>query len=165
MHPQRIKQLWKMIEPILEPEDLELLEIEYRPQGGRSILRLYIDGPHGVTLDDCVLVSRQVGALLDMEDPIDHPYTLEVSSPGINRVLRREKDFRHFVGSPVAVKTRTKLNGKRTFLGTLSDVKESKIIVDVDGDLVEIELEEVDRARLNLPPEELFGPKETRRCR
>lgn len=165
MYQQLIKELWNLIEPILEPEGLELVEVEYKPQGGRSILRIYIDGPQGVTLDDCALVSRQVGALLDMKDPIDNAYTLEVSSPGINRVLRREKDFRRFVGSPVALKTRTKLNGKRNFLGTLHDVQESKIIVDVEGNLVEIELEEVDRARLHLPPEELFGTKEMRRGR
>ncbi len=96
MDRQFIEQLWKMIDPIVEPEGLELVELEYRPEGGRWMLRVYIDRPTGVTLADCELISRQVGALLDMEDPIHHSYVLEVSSPGINRVLRREKDFQFF---------------------------------------------------------------------
>ena len=154
-----IEKLWKMIDPILEPEGLELVELEYRPEGGRWILRLYIDRPSGVTLDDCELASRQVGALLDIEDPIHHPYTLEVSSPGINRVLRREKDFNLFAGSPVVVKTSVKINGRRNFAGTLLGAKHSKVLVEINGEIVEIGLDNIDKARLNLPQGELFASK------
>ncbi len=154
-----IEQLWKMIDPILEPEGLELVELEYRPEGGRWMLRLYIDRPSGVTLDDCELASRQVGALLDIEDPIHHPYTLEVSSPGINRVLRREKDFQLYAGSPVVVRTSVKVNGRRNFNGTLRGVRDANVLVEINGEVVEIGLENIDKARLNLSQEELFASK------
>jgi|UniRef100_A0A7C4EX62 ribosome maturation factor RimP len=165
MDRQFIEQLWKMIDPIVEPEGLELVELEYRPEGGRWMLRVYIDRPTGVTLADCELVSRQVGALLDIEDPIHHPYVLEVSSPGINRVLRREKDFQSFAGSPVVVKTSVKVNGRRNFSGTLRGVKDSNVLVETDGGLVEIGLENIDKARLNLSQEDLFASKAGRGSR
>ena len=151
-----ISSLWAMIEPILEPEDMELVELEFKLENGRWVLRLYIDTPGGVTLDDCELVSRQVGALLDIKDAIDRPYTLEVSSPGINRVLRREKDFRTFVGSPVRIRTRRKVDGQRNFRGTLKGMEHSRIIIEEDGNRIEINPEDLDRARLDLPEGELF---------
>jgi ribosome maturation factor RimP len=148
--------LWAIIEPILEPEGMELIEIEFKPEGSRWVLRLYVDAPGGVTLDDCELVSRQVSALLDIKDPIDRSYTLEVSSPGINRVLRREKDFRSFAGSPVRLKTRRKIDGQRNFRGTLKGMENSRIILEVDGNRVEINPEDLEKARLDLPDTELF---------
>jgi len=157
-----IEHLWKMIDPIVEPEGLELVEVEYRPEGGRWMLRLYIDRPSGVTLEDCELVSRQVGALLDIEDPIHRPYTLEVSSPGINRVLRRKKHFQLFAGSPVVVKTSAKVNGRRNFAGTLRGVTESNVLIEINGEVVEIGLENIDKARLNLSQEELFASRSGR---
>lgn len=145
-----------MIEPVLEPESIELVEVEFKMEAGRWILRLYIDTPMGVTLDDCELVSRQIGALLDIKDPIGRPYTLEVSSPGINRVLRKERDFIQFAGSPVKLRTRRKLDGRRNFQGTLKGMENSKIIVDVDGKRVEINPDDLESARLDLPQQELF---------
>jgi len=145
-----------MIEPVLEPDGIELVELEFKPEGGRWVLRLYIDRPGGVTLDDCQAVSRQIGALLDMKDPIDHPYNLEVSSPGINRVLRKEKDFILFAGSPVRIRTRRKLDGRRNFYGTLKGVENSKIVVEVEGNRVEISPEDLEKAKLDLPQADLF---------
>jgi ribosome maturation factor RimP len=151
-----ISSLWQLIEPILEPDDIELVEIEFKLESGRWILRLYIDTPGGITLEDCEAASKQVSALLDMEDLIRHPYHLEVSSPGINRVLRKATDFARFAGSPVQIRTRTKLNGRRNFTGTLLGVENSNIVLDADGARVEISPDDVDTARLNVPPEELF---------
>ena len=91
-----------------------------------------------------------------MEDPIEHAYRLEVSSPGINRVLRKEKDFIRFAGSPVRVKTRKKIDGQRNFRGELKGVENSMIILDVEGRRVEIAHEDIDKARLDLPESELF---------
>ncbi|MEI7447997.1 MAG: ribosome maturation factor RimP [Desulfomonile sp.] len=156
MKQQLVSSLWAMIEPILAPEGIELVELEFRPEGGRWVLRLYIDSPGGVTLDECELVNRQVGALLDIKDPIQYPYNLEVSSPGINRVLRKEKDFNLFAGSPVRVRTRRKLEGRHNFVGTLKGMENSKIVLEVDGKRVEIEPEDVEKARLDLPEEELI---------
>ena len=156
MDREKISHLWTLIEPVLEPEGIELVDLEFRLERGKWILRLYIDTPGGVNLDHCQLVSRQVGALLDMEDPIEHAYNLEVSSPGINRVLRKEKDFETFAGSPVRIKTRRKLGGRRNFHGTLKGVENSVIVLDVDGKRVEISPDDLEKARLDLPESELF---------
>ena len=151
-----ISSLWTMIEPVLEPEGIELVEVEFKMDSGRWILRLYIDLPGGVSLDDCELVSRQVGALLDIKNPIEQPYHLEVSSPGINRVLRKEKDFNRFAGSPIRVKTRRKVAGRRNFSGVLKGMEDSWIVLEVDGNRVEIDPEDVEKAQLHLPEADLF---------
>jgi len=156
MDRELISSLWTMIEPVLEPEGLELVEIEFKLEAGRWILRLYIDGPGGVTLDDCEAVSRQVGALMDIKDPIQQPYNLEVSSPGINRVIRKEKDFSRFAGSPVRIRTRSKIQGRRNFQGELLGVEDSKIIVLVDGNRIEINPDDLEKARLDLPEKDIF---------
>ncbi len=156
MERELVSALWTMIEPFLEPEGLELVELEFRNESGRWVLRLYIDGPGGVTLDDCEMVSRQVGALLDIKNPFQQSYTLEVSSPGINRVLRREKDFNLYAGSPVRLRTRRNVDGRRNFQGTLKGIEHSKIVLDVSGMRVEIDPEDLERARLDLPEEELI---------
>ncbi len=156
MDREFITSLWTIIEPVLEPDGVELVDLEFKPEGGKWVLRLYIDTPDGVTLDLCAQVSRQVGSLLDVENPIEHPYNLEVSSPGINRVIRKEKDFQMFAGSPVRIKTRRKLQGRRNFSGTLRGIENSKIVVDVDGTRVEINPDDLERARLDLPDREFF---------
>ncbi len=156
MDRELISALWRLIEPVLEPDGIELVEVEFKPEGGRWVLRLYIDSPVGVTLDDCEFTSRQIGALLDIKDPIHRPYTLEVSSPGINRVLRKEKDFNLFAGSPVRLKTRRKVAGRRNFQGILKGMENSKIVIEVEGDRIEISSEDLEKARLDLPEQELF---------
>jgi ribosome maturation factor RimP len=156
MNRELISSLWTLIEPVLEPEGIELVELEFKLDQGRWVLRLYIDTPTGVTLKECELVSRQVSALLDMVDPIPQAYSLEVSSPGINRVLRKEKDFRLFAGSPVRIRTREKMNGRRNFLGTLKGMENARIVLDVDGERVELEPDAIEKAQLNLPETDLF---------
>ncbi len=156
MNRDLIPSLWSMIEPVLEPEGIELVDIEFKLEGGRWVLRLYIDTAQGVTLDDCELVSRQIGALLDIKDPIEHRYVLEVSSPGINRVLRKEQDFNLFADSPVRIRTRRKLTGRRNFQGILKGMENSTIILEVDGARVEIDPEDVEKANLDLSEDDLF---------
>lgn len=156
MSRELIPRLWVLIEPILEPENIELVDLEFKVEGGRWVLRVFIDTAAGVTLADCETVSRQISALLDMEDPIEHPYVLEVSSPGINRILRKEKDFITFGGSPVRIRTRRKLNGQRNFRGILRGIQNSRIVVDVNGINVEIDLHDLEKATLDLSEEELF---------
>lgn len=156
MNKDQIASLRSLIEPILEPEGIELIDLEFKVERGAWVLRLYIDTRGGVTLKHCELVSRQVGAMLDMEDPVDHPYSLEVSSPGINRILGREKDFVQYAGSPVKIRTKRKLGGSRTFRGILMGIERGMIVLDVDGQRVEISPEDLERARLDLPESELF---------
>lgn len=151
------QKLWPLIEPIIEPDGLELVEMEFKLELGRWILRIFIDKPGGVTLTDCESASRQVSAFLDATDPIRRSYHLEVSSPGINRVLRREKDFTMYAGHRICLKTRSKLGGRRNFRGTLKGAKDEKVLIEVDGRVVEIALEDLDHARLDIPESELFG--------
>jgi ribosome maturation factor RimP len=156
MDKQFISSLWAMIEPLLETDGIELVELEFKMEGGRWVLRLYVDSERGINLDDCQYVSRQVGALLDIKDPIDRKYTLEVSSPGINRVLRKEKDFDRFAGSPVRIKTGSKIGGRRNFYGILKGIENSVVILEVEGDRVAINPADIEKARLELPDSELF---------
>ena len=97
------ERLWALLEPLLTRLGYELVELDYAPGHGRSLLRLYIDAQAGVGLDDCERVSREVSSLLDVEDPIPSAYTLEVSSPGFDRLLRTRAHFGRFVGSRVFV--------------------------------------------------------------
>lgn len=151
-----ISKLWTIIEPTLDADGLELVEVEFRFELGRWVLRLFIDRPQGVNLDDCEMCSRQIGALLDLEDPIEQSYTLEVSSPGINRVIRKPADFERFAGNPVRIKTSTKLNGRRNFIGKLIGLRNSNIVVELDTGEVEISPQLVEKARLDFNPEMLF---------
>jgi ribosome maturation factor RimP len=111
--------------PLAESLGLELVDVEYRQEGGRMVLRVYLDREGGVTLDDCAEISRELGELLDVEDFIRGRYTLEVSSPGINRLLKKASDFERFVGRIVKIRTFEPLadsagNMRKTFLGELS---------------------------------------------
>jgi ribosome maturation factor RimP len=156
MPDELAQHLWNLIEPVLTPENIELVDLEYRPQGKRSLLRIYIDRPHGVTIDDCALIARQVGALLDIEDPIPGAYDLEVSSPGINRVLRKEEHFAEHIGAPVIIKTKDKLNGRANFKGILEKTSQDSVALNVAGEIIDIGLNNIKKARLDLPEEELF---------
>ena len=151
-----IEKLWTILEPALEADGIELVEIEFKFELGKWVLRLFVDSPSGVTLDDCVMVSRQISALLDVEDPIGQSYTLEVSSPGINRVLRKPADFERYAGSPVRIKTIAKIDGRRNFIGLLKGFRNSNIVVELDSGEVEISPQMIEKARLDLNPEMLF---------
>lgn len=122
-------------EELLASLGFELVDMEYLASDDRGILRLYIDRPAGgVTLDDCVIVSRQLGALLDVEDIIPFRYALEVSSPGLNRPLKRPKDFLAHCGKKIKIKTRMPVDGRRRFSGVLQEYSEAdgSIVLDTD---------------------------------
>jgi ribosome maturation factor RimP len=119
--------------PLVEGLGYELWELEYSPGRGNGFLRLYIDAEAGITLDDCERVSRAVSEVLDAEDPIPGQYTLEVSSPGLERPLRTAQQFGRFAGETVAVETVQAMEGRRRFKGTLVAVGDGTIEVEVDG--------------------------------
>jgi ribosome maturation factor RimP len=123
----------RIVEPALERMGYELVLVEYGRERAGAVLRLYIDREGGVNLDDCALVSRDVGALLDVEDPIEGAYHLEVSSPGLNRPLTRERDFIRFAGQRVKVVTALALEGQRTFRGRLEGVEGKDVLLHVEG--------------------------------
>jgi ribosome maturation factor RimP len=137
-----------MIEPGIRALGYELVDVEYAPVSGRNLLRIYIDRPKGITVDDCTAVSRQVSAVLDVEDPISEAYTLEVSSPGLDRPLVRREDFERFAGAPIKVRMREAVLERRNFKGTLVGVEGDAIVVDVDQERYRLPIARIERARL-----------------
>jgi ribosome maturation factor RimP len=119
--------------PLVEGLGYELWELEYSPGRGNGFLRLYIDAAAGITLDDCERVSRAVSEVLDAEDPIPGQYTLEVSSPGLERPLRTAEHFARFVGETVSVETVQAIEGRRRFKGALTAAGGATVEVEVDG--------------------------------
>lgn len=112
------------------------------------MLRLYIDKPDGIKVEDCERVSRSVGAILDVENVIDGRYNLEVSSPGIERPVRRIEDFKKFVGNILKIRTVRKIEEKKNFSGTLKDVTEETVKIEENGQIYSIPLSDVSKARL-----------------
>ncbi|HEY0942944.1 MAG TPA: ribosome maturation factor RimP [Steroidobacter sp.] len=141
-------QLGGLLGPVVAGLGYELWEIEYAPRAGGGLLRLYIDSPDGISLDDCEKVSRAVSAVLDEADPIPNEYTLEVSSPGLDRVLRTQDHFARFAGERVKVEMIAQINGRKRFQGRLQKVGESEITLDMDGSEVTLPIDDIHRARL-----------------
>ncbi len=137
-----------LLEPELTGTGYELVDVELRLGGRDGLVRLYIDHPDGVTLDDCERVSHQVSALLDVEDPIPGHYMLEVSSPGLERVLRTREHFQRFAGERVKVELASLVDGRRRFTGTLLAVDRNDIVLEVDGESLRLPLDGVERAHL-----------------
>ena len=142
------ERVFSLIEPMLEDFGFELVEVEYLTMQGRWILRLYIDKEGGVTIDDCVDVSRDLGDIIDVKEIIDHEYVLEVSSPGLNRPLRKEKDFIKMIGSRIKLKMTRDLNGQKNFTGTLKDYNNRIIFLETDGKLIELSFSDVEKSNL-----------------
>jgi len=141
-------QLGELLGPIVVGLGYELWEIEYAPRAGGGLLRLYIDSPDGISLDDCEKVSRAVSAMLDEADPIPNEYTLEVSSPGLDRVLRTQAHFLRFAGSRVKAEMIQQINGRKRFQGRLKQVGQGEITLETDGGEVSLPIEDIHRARL-----------------
>ena len=128
----------------------ELWGYEYRPQKESALLRIFIDSESGITVDDCGIVSNQLGAALDVEDLIPVAYILEVSSPGLDRVLFVPEHYARYLNQQIKVRTRLPVQKRRNFVGKLLNVGESTIAMDVEGSAVEIPYDVIDRARLVL---------------
>lgn len=138
-----------LLEPAVTALGCELVGIEYVPSGKHSVLRLYIDKPDGVTVDDCSAVSYQVSGLLDVEDPIPGHYTLEVSSPGLDRPLFQAGDFERFAGREIKLRMRLPIEGQRNFRGLLQGLQAQQVVIEVqDGKRVNLPLDQVEQARL-----------------
>lgn len=125
------ERVWEIAEPLVTHEGLEMVDVEFRREPRGMVLRLYLDrdGGGGVSLDDLTRVSRQLGDVLDVHDAVPGAYTLEVSSPGINRRLRRPEHFSRYLGKRVRVRTIAPLGGRRALLGTLDAVEAEGIRV------------------------------------
>lgn len=142
-----VSHIDKILQPGAEALGYELVAVELSG-GDISIVRVYIDSEEGVTVTDCAKASRQFSAILDVEDPISNRYTLEVSSPGLDRPLAKAKHFIDVVGQDVKIRMATLINGRRRFTGTLVEANEEFAVVEVDGEQTELPYIEMDRARL-----------------
>lgn len=141
-------ELQKLIEPTIERLGYELTDLEVRLSGQGGLLRLTIDKPDGIDLDDCEKVSHAVSALLDVEDPVPGNYSLEVSSPGLDRKLTKVEHFQRFEGETLKVTMRFPIEGRRRFRGTLVSSDDENIVVEVDGESHSLPLTMIDTARL-----------------
>ena len=143
------EELHKMLEPAITDLGLELVGIEFSPNSAGSVLRVYIDEPgRGVTIDDCERASREISALLDVNDPVAGRYTLEVSSPGLERPLFTPQHFARFVGAQVKINVSLPLDGRRRFQGPITAVAGDRITIEQDGVPVTIVHANIAKARL-----------------
>ena len=142
------EELTGLLEPTITRLGYELADLEVRVGGGSGVLRLFIDKPEGVGLDDCEKVSHAVSALLDVEDPLPGRYDLEVSSPGLDRKLTKVEHFQRFTGETVKVQMRFPIAGRKRFRGTLMASDDENIVVEVDGESHTLPMATIDTARL-----------------
>ena len=149
MKPVDTQQLIAVSEPVVTGQGYELVDLEFKPELGHWVLRVFIDKAGGVGLDDCATVSRELSAVLDVADVIPHAYSLEVSSPGLDRPLKKEADFARFVGKKAKIRTRHPVGeSRRNFSGTLVSVGGGKVKIDVGDQVCEVPVDDVEKANL-----------------
>ncbi|AUS96021.1 ribosome maturation factor RimP [Clostridium thermosuccinogenes] len=138
----------EIVLPITEKHKFELVDVEYIKEGPYWYLRIYIDKPGGITIDDCQLISEEIDPILDKKNFIEQSYFLEVSSPGLERPLRKDKDFEKFKGEPVEVKLFAPIDGKKVFEGELVGLIDNKIVIKKDtAETVEFDRDKVSSVR------------------
>jgi ribosome maturation factor RimP len=141
----------ELIQPLLVAQGVELVELEYnRPRRGRATLRLFLDREGGITLEDLARLSRVVGQLLDVHDPIPGSYNLEVSSPGLTRALKKPADFQRYAGRLVRITTRQPVEGRQVHQGILQGLEGDRVCLQAEGGIRCIALGEIAKARLDL---------------
>ena len=144
-----LEKVDQVVTPLITSLGLELIEREFGSQHGQFVLRLYIDRPEGgITIDDCERVSKTVEDPLESAGIIPRQYTLEVSSPGVDRPLRRPQDFERFIGSRVVIKMKKQVEGSRNFTGLIKGYKEGIILLSVDGQDCSIPLKLLSKAHV-----------------
>jgi ribosome maturation factor RimP len=142
------RELKLLIEPAIENIGYELTDLELKWDGSSNLLRLFIDRPEGITLDDCQAVSEQVGLLLDIDEPIQDDYVLEVSSPGLDRTLTKIEHYQRFIDEEIRVKLISPQDGRRNFKGHLIAVNDDAIEIKVDGEIFDLSIDSIEYTRL-----------------
>ena len=137
-----------LIDPVVSALGFELWGIDYLSQGKQSRLVIYIDHPDGITVDNCANVSRQVGAVLDVEDPITGQFQLEVSSPGMDRPLFTLDQYERYIGHVVALRLRQAFDGQRKFQGLVTGTEDGDVVIRVDEEEYCFPIESIDKARI-----------------
>lgn len=141
-------QIEQLIEAPIESLGYQLVGVEYIQGGPNPVLRIYIDAEDGIGIEDCERVSHQVSGVLDVEDPIKSAYMLEISSPGFDRPLFKQRDFERFVGSQVKISMKLPVNGRRNFSGELQGFDNGEILIEVDGEAYALPLAKLAKAKL-----------------
>jgi ribosome maturation factor RimP len=130
-----VERIWQLTAPLVTEHGMEIVDIEYRREGRGHVLRVYLDRiGGGITVDDLSTMSRRLGDVVEVHDMVPGRYTLEVSSPGVNRRLRAPEQFLRYVGSKVRARTVEPLGGRRAFVGTLAEVRDEGIVLIADGE-------------------------------
>ena len=142
------QQLTDMLEPTVEALGYELWGVEYLSQGRHSVVRIYIDRDGGITVDDCAAVSEQAGSVLDVEDPITGEYTLEVSSPGMDRLLFKLEQYPGYAGEVLELRLRSAFDGRRKFKGVLQGIEGEDVVLRVDDHEYLLPHSAIDKARV-----------------
>jgi ribosome maturation factor RimP len=145
-----LQEVRQIVEPILESQALELVDLEYQRESQGWVLRIYLDREGGVSLDDCAGISHEVGAVLEVKDLIPSSYTLEVSSPGLTRPLKRPEDFNKFRNQMVKIKLYEPLDGRKNFKGTLLGLEGDRVRVEVEQQVYELPLQRIAKANLEI---------------
>ena len=144
------KRTEELVTPIIEENSFELVDVEYVKEGADYYLRVYADKEGGINIDDCVLISRALEVKLDEEDFIDTAYILEVSSPGLGRPLKKEKDFKRSIGKDIDIKLYKALDGVKEFTGVLKSYDEENVDVDIDDEVQTFSRKDIALIRLSL---------------
>ena len=142
------QSVMELIEPVLLANGFELIDVEFKKEGKNWILRIYIDTERGITLADCQQISGLAGDLIEIEGFVKPGYILEVSSPGLNRTLKKEKDFIRFSGKKISVQCHIPLKGKKKLIGLLKSFENQSIYLEVEGQLIAIPLNRIAKANL-----------------
>ena len=145
-----LQEVRQVVEPILQSQGRELVDLEYQRESQGWVLRIYIDQEGGVTVEDCAEVNREVGTTLEVRNLIANPYVLEVSSPGLTRSLKKAEDFIKYQTRLVKVKTFKPIEGRRNFKGTLLGLEGERVRLMVEGRIYEIPLEGITKANLEI---------------
>ena len=144
------QEVRQVVEPILESQGFELVDLEYQRESQGWVLRIYLDRQGGVSLDDCAGISHEVGAVLEVKDLIPSSYTLEVSSPGLTRPLKKPEDFNKFRNQMVKIKLYEPLDGRKNFKGTLLGLEGDRVRVEVEQQVYELPLQQIAKANLEI---------------
>jgi ribosome maturation factor RimP len=145
---QSTTNLAQLIEPVVIALGYELVAVEHRRGTRSSLLRVYIDSPDGIGVDDCSRVSHQLSGVLDVEEPIAGHYTLEVSSPGLDRLLSKPQDYERFAGQMVKVRLHGLLDGRRKLVGVLKGIEQDQVIIEEEGKEWRLALHDIEQTRL-----------------
>ncbi len=150
MNGKVAKSVKELVMPILDELSYELVDVEYKKEGKRWALRIFIDKEGGINTNDCSLVSKKISCLLDVEDPIPQSYSLEVSSPGVERPLRTREHYKRFEGNPVKIRCFSPVKGRKTVRGRIKGVEKEQVVIEEkeSKELIEIPFDMISKANL-----------------